>query len=160
MSTGLDLFHVGFVARDIRASMAELSDVLGCTWSDVSEGRMDLRHEDEVIHPEMRFAFSLGSDRGQIELIERVPGTVWELPDGVDLHFNHLGYWTEAFDKESAGLGRRGMPLVCTYATSGLADGFAYHRLPSGLVVELVDTGRKPDFDAWFSGADFSTPDA
>jgi Glyoxalase/Bleomycin resistance protein/Dioxygenase superfamily len=160
MNAGLDLFHVGFVARDIRASMEELSGVLGCRWSDVSEGAMALRHEDEAIHPEMRFAFSLGSDRGQIELIERVPGTVWELPDGTDLQFNHLGYWTDGLAQDSGNLTERGMPLVCTYATAATVDGFAYHRLPSGLVLELVDTDRRPDFDAWFSGADFSTPDA
>jgi hypothetical protein len=122
----LDLFHVGFVARDIRASMEELSDVLGCAWSDVSEGTMDLRHGDAVIHPEMRFAFSLGSDPGPDRADRERSRRVWELPEGVDLQFNHLGYWTESFDKDSAGLGRRG----------------------------------QPDFDAWFSGADFSTPDA
>ena len=121
---------------------------------------MELKHEDEDIQPDMKFAFSLGSDRGQIELIERVPDTVWELSDGTDIEFNHLGYWTDAFAGDSAGLAGRGMPVACTYATPAAADGFAYHRMPSGLMVELVDTGRKPDFDAWFTGANFSAPDA
>lgn len=160
MSAGLDLFHVGFVVRDIQASMAELSEAIGCDWSDVSGGTMDLEHEGEVIHPDMKFAFSLGSDRGQIELIERVPGTVWELPSGTDLQFNHLGYWSESFARDSSDFVERDMPVLCTYATSAPADGFAYHRLRSGLVIELVDTARRPDFDAWFSGADFSSPDA
>ena len=159
MSTGLGLFHVGFVVRDIRASMEELSGVLGCSWSDVSEGTMDLRHDGEDIHPDMKFAFSLG-ERGQIELIEQVPGTVWKLSDGADMEFNHLGYWSEQFVSDSAGLAARDMPMICTYATPATVDGFAYHRLPSGLVLELVDTDRKPDFDAWFAGADFSSPDA
>lgn len=51
------------------------------------------------------------------------------------------------------------MPLLCTYVAETPVDGFAYHRLPSGLLVELVATGNKPVFDAWFAGGDFSGAD-
>jgi hypothetical protein len=45
---------------------------------------------------------------------------------------------------------------------SGAAFRFAYHRLPSGALVELVDATRRPELEAWFEGADYpaTAPDA
>jgi len=75
-----------------------------------------------------------------LELIEALPGTVWQpRPTG---YLHHLGYRVDDLEAASARLVAAGMSVEVTrWQASGAPAGFAYHVLPGGLRVELAGEG-------------------
>ena len=66
---------------------------------------------------------------------------------------HHLGVWADDFADTSDRLVAEGFPRVLTYdRRDGRAAGFAYHRLPSGALVELVDASLRAGLEAWLAG--------
>jgi len=73
-----------------------------------------------------------------VELIEGLPGTVWEpRPTG---YLHHLGYQVDNLVAASEGLVAAGMQVEVTrWQESGRPLGFAYHTVPGGFRVELAE---------------------
>ena len=66
---------------------------------------------------------------------------------------HHLGFWSADLTADAARLIAAGYECGATAATpDGRPAGFTYHRLRSGLWVELVDVTRKPAYDSWIAG--------
>ena len=153
------LFHTGFVVPDVCAAMDEIGQQLGVTWAEVTEIDMTLATESGVIEPRMVFTYSREGPV-HIELLQAVAGTPWTVatatpPIGRQAA-HHVGLFSDDVAGESARLAASGAPRVVTYASSSEeARGFAYHRLACGLLVEIVDRARKPDFERWFAGGAF-----
>ena len=81
-----------------------------------------------------------------------MPGTHWQLPTGV-LTPHHVGVWCDDLVGSSQTLSADGVEMVATSSAPGRAvTGFAYHRLASGMFLELLDAAREPAFEAWFAG--------
>ncbi len=123
---------------------------------------LDLRGPDGPFKADMVFTYSLESPH--IELLAAVEGTVWgpaQGPPGVGLQAaHHMGVWSDDVPGDSAALAAAGSPLLVTFDHEGEgAFGFAYHRMPSGLLVELVDRERMADFTRWFAGGSFIAED-
>lgn len=146
------VFHAGFVVRDLEGAMSVLGAALGVNWAKALEAPpMKLRtRSGDVEVPGMRLTYS--AQPAHVELIEEVPGTLWEAETGMRGH--HVGMWTDDLAAEVERLEGLGLPLH----THGLdADGrlatFAYHETPFGMYLELVDTAAKAFYPHWFGQA-------
>jgi len=146
------VFHAGFVVPDLDGAMHVLGSALGVNWAKVLEAPpMKLRtRTGDVEVPGMRLTYS--AQPAHVELIEEVPGTLWEAESGMRGH--HVGLWTDDLAGEVARLEKLGLPLH-THALDGegkLAT-FAYHETPFGMYIELVDTAAKSFYPKWFTPA-------
>lgn len=149
-----DPYHFGMVVEDIEQGLAQVGAALGLSWTELTEREMTLRTAEGTIRPRLRFAYST-TGTPHIELLEAVTGTPWEAggPGG----WHHAGYWSEDLAADSARLAEQGAPRVVTYDSDREGPvGFAYHRLPTGQLVELVDASRREGFEAWFAGGEFA----
>lgn len=154
----METFHTGFVVPDIHDGMAELSRALDLRWTPVEERELPLVGPDGDFRPHLRFAYTVEGPH-HLEVIEAVPGTLWDLPPEGRvgrIATHHVGVWCDDLAATSQQLEADGASRLVTYQTrSGEVAGFAYHRLPSGSLIELVDAARREDFEAWFAGAPF-----
>ena len=152
-----DVYHTGFVVPEIEAAMAELTAVFGVSWTAVEEREMPIVTQDGPQVVTLRFAYSQGGTP-RLELLEPVPGTPWETPShsfGAGAA-HHIGVWAPDFAETSDKLVAEGFPRVLTFDDgSGKAVRFAYHRLPSGVIVELIDATRRAELEAWFEGSPY-----
>lgn len=155
MLTVTDIYHTGFVVPDIEKAQAEFTEVFGVSWTAVEEREMPIVTPEGSQVVTLRFAYSEGGEP-RIELLEPVPGTPWETPShsfGAGAA-HHIGVWAPDFAATSEKLVAAGFPRVLTFDDgSGNAARFAYHRLPSGAIVELIDATRRAELEAWFEGA-------
>lgn len=158
MLSTADIYHTGFVVASVEEAMAEFTAVFGVSWTRVEEREMPVLTPDGPVRAKMRFAYSQGG-APRLELLEPVAGTVWEQPVQAasgPSSAHHIGVWAEDFQRASAELEAAGCPRVLTYDDgSGKAVRFAYHRLPNGAIVELIDADRRAELEAWFEGADY-----
>lgn len=135
--------HVGIIVADIAEARARLSDQLGVQWGPVVDlAEVAYRDGDgRDLELPTRFCYSVGDPC--LELIEELPGSVWERNEHSNLH--HVGYWSDDLAADSAGLGAAGCPLqLCGRSGDRAPDQFAYHRDPVlGVRVEVVDAGLR-----------------
>ncbi|NYE35836.1 hypothetical protein F4692_000940 [Nocardioides cavernae] len=140
---------------DIEQAQAEFSALFGVRWTQVEERAMPVVTPEGTREVRLRFAYSQGGEP-RIELLEPVTGTAWETPQhsfGPGAA-HHVGVWAPDFAATSERLVEAGFERVLTFDDgSGRASRFAYHRLPSGGIVELIDVTRKAELEAWFEGA-------
>ena len=157
-----DIYHTGFVVADIEAAQAEFSAVFGVSWTAVEEREMPVVTADGPQVVSLRFAYSQGGTP-RIELLEPVPGTAWDTPSHSfgNGAAHHIGVWAPDFAETSDKLVAEGFPRVLTFDDgSGRAVRFAYHRLPSGAIVELIDATRRAELEAWFEGSAYPAAQA
>jgi hypothetical protein len=142
MSGALDLFapsHIGMVAADIEAAMAELGPAWGTQWYPGRDGSVDIPYQarDKIQAVPLRTAWG---QRGplRVELIQGVAGTIWPIQEGVYMH--HLGYGVADLALEARKLADLGLALELTRAGGppGEVNGFGLFRFAGGLLIELV----------------------
>ena len=98
------LYHVGIVVPDVEAAQAHLTDLLGLTWGPVLETEaLDVRAFDDgggegrdLVVPNK---LSYSTEPPYIELVQEIPGTVWECNEHSNLH--HVGVWTDSLPADS-----------------------------------------------------------
>jgi hypothetical protein len=156
-------YHWGIVAVDFEATCDELAAVCGLTWAKPMRRQFAVRQLDGVAEVDFRLTYSIEGPP-HYEVLEASPGSVWDPSVAGGVH--HLGFWSEDMAADAARLIAAGYPCGATADTpGGQPVGFSYHRLRSGLWVELVDIARKPAYDQWIAGGDFpqftlpTTPD-
>jgi hypothetical protein len=147
------LYHVGIVVPDIEAAQAHLGELLGISWGPIVEVEaLDVRDGDgnDLVVPN-RLCYS--TEPPHLELVQEVPGSVWECNEHSNLH--HIGVWTDALPADSATYSDLRCPLQLCGRESGTAPvQFAYHRDPLGVRIELVDAAMKPMMEEFM----FRTP--
>jgi hypothetical protein len=135
------LFHVGIVVLDLEEAVARFTELLGLSWGPLAEVEatlVDGEGEDFGV----RLRSRLSSDAPHVELIEEVPGTVWECNEHSNLH--HIGFWTETLVEDSARFSGAGCPLVIAGRVDGQVPArIAYHSDPLGVRVELTDVALR-----------------
>jgi hypothetical protein len=123
--------------------MAAMEPVTG-PWfiSPMRPGGLQVRTAAGRAVVELRVAFTLAGPM-HVELLQAVPGTVWELRERAYLH--HTGYWVAAdrlaslsHQLDAAGMARE----AGRWDDSGEPVGWAYHSWPTGGRIELVEEGR------------------
>jgi len=137
------LYHVGIVVPDIEAAKARFADLLGVVWGPVMEvDAFDVRDgEGNDLTLPNKLCYSTVAP--YLELVEEVPGTVWECNEHSNLH--HIGFWADDLVAESARFSESQCPLqLCGLAGTDAPVSFSYHRDPLGVRVELVDTALRP----------------
>ena len=127
-------FHVGVVVPDLEAAMAELGPAIGADWS----GPL----EREVGEWVVRATFAQTAPP-YVELIEAVPGSVWEATPGAPIH--HMSYWSDDLDADGVRLEAAGMALELDLQF------IRYHRgKTSATRIELLDSGvHAAFFERW-----------
>lgn len=153
-----EIYHTGFVVTAIEPAMKELTEVFGVEWTQIEDRMMKVVTPEGPVEGRLRFAYTIG-DAPHLELLEPIPGTAWDQPLAAGFGLgaaHHIGVWTEDFTETSDRLVEAGFPRELTFDNgSGRAANFAYHRLPSGALVELVDAARRPQLEAWLQGGPY-----
>lgn len=148
------MFHLGFVVEDVTLAAGQLSEMFGVHWTPVADREIHLTGPDGPWRTPLATCYSREGPV-HLELIQAVPGTIWRQPLGV-LTPHHVGVWSDDLQAASAELSEQDLPMVATYDRADQAvSGFAYHQMPDGMFLELLDSSRKPAFDAWFAGGPF-----
>lgn len=158
MLTLAQQFHTGFVVDDLEDALECFGTAFAGSWTPIELVALKLTGPVGRIEIDLRLAFSRQGPQ-RFELIEAVEGTIWEVPRSPLGHASpphHVGFFVEDVVAESERLESVGAPLLHTIDDgSGAVRFFAYHRLPSGLLVELVDGRSRAAFERWFAGGTF-----
>jgi Glyoxalase/Bleomycin resistance protein/Dioxygenase superfamily len=150
----LDVFHVGVVVDDLDAAMTAMGANLGIRWAPVQERTQTVRRGDgEVRREAIRFTYSVDGPP-HLELIDSASDALWATTPPGCLH--HVG----AFADDVTLAPGPGMTLEFGGGDGPEPVGFAYYTAPGGIRVELVDAGRKADFERWWSGGELKPADA
>ena len=137
------LYHVGIVVPDVEVAKAHLRDLLGITWGPVVETEGLTVREGDATDRIVPNTLCYSTEPPYVELVQEVPGTVWECNEHSNLH--HIGVWTDALPADSAIYTELRCPLqLCGRDDEGALVQFAYHRDPLGVRIELVDLAMKP----------------
>jgi hypothetical protein len=137
-----NLYHTGIVVERLTDAMEEFAHALDVHWRPARRQTVHLRTAAGHQTVELHVVHSLEGPP-YIELIECVPGTVWDLPSHGEIH--HVGFSTSDLDAACSALEERGMTrLVSGTRDAGTADVFAYFRAISGPIVEVIDESVLP----------------
>jgi hypothetical protein len=143
-----DQFHVGIVAADFEATLAELSSAFGYRWCGEIGGPTTVRLPAGEAVLDLRCTYSATSPR--LEIVRCIPGTLWEPAAGSGIH--HTGYWSDDVAGDSAELERHGYVAEATRAGPDGVPFFAFYRSPAGFRVELVSRKAQPGLEGIWSG--------
>ena len=137
------LYHVGIVVPDVEVAKAHFTDLLGITWGPVVETEAFPVREGDGTERIVPNTLCYSTEPPYLELVQEVPGTVWECNEHSNLH--HIGVWVDALPADSATYPELRCPLqLCGRDDDGALVQFAYHRDPLGVRIELVDIAMKP----------------
>jgi catechol 2,3-dioxygenase-like lactoylglutathione lyase family enzyme len=136
-----DQFHLGLVVEDFEGTLAEFTAAFGYEWCAEIGGAVPLRLPTGNAVLDISCAYSRTLPR--LEIVRRVPGTLWEPVTG---GVHHVGYWSDDVAADAAELTRQGFVTEASRTGSGGAP-FAFLRGPSGLLVELVDRVARPGLE-------------
>ena len=136
-------YHVGIIVKDLPAARSQLTQQLGLTWGPVLHlPRAEFRDAGghDVLLP-TTFCYSV--EQPCLEIIQEVPGSVWECNDNSNLH--HIGFWSDDIATDSARMSEVGCPLQFAGRSGEVAPaGFSYQRNNElGVRIELVDSAMR-----------------
>ncbi|ONH32590.1 VOC family protein [Pseudofrankia asymbiotica] len=138
-------FHIGITTNDLAASMRDLANALGVSWTAPATPPGLYHTVDGVPQPRPKSCISREGPV-HIDLIEGRPGTIWET-NGPRLH--HYAYWTDDLEGDVTRLGTEGWSLEMTLPDeAGRPTLFAYLRRDDGFRLELIDDANRADYTA------------
>lgn len=143
-------FHSGLIVAHAEAAMRDLSEALGLSWSTIKESKTAVWTPDGRMDLTFRGGFSKPGPT-RVELIEAVPGSLWDAPADMALH--HVSFWSSDLQRDAAELVAKGFPLVATTwvdGEPGRPELFSYHRRGSGPYLELLDEQERPHYEQWW----------
>jgi hypothetical protein len=145
-------YHFALVVEDLDKAMAEMSQVLGLTWSKVQRRTSAHKDREGTGSTEMAFVYSLEGPP-HFELIERRDGSVF---DRCGLH--HIGLWSDDPKRESERLESCGWPFERVgVKPDGSWGGGLYHRGVGDLRIEIVDIASSgPKYVRFMNGGDYA----
>ncbi|MDF3142823.1 MULTISPECIES: VOC family protein [unclassified Streptomyces] len=138
-----DQFHVGIVAEDFEATQAQLSSLFGFEWTQAMGAATEVELPTGAAVIDFACVYSRTSPR--VEIVRKVPGTLWEPTPGSGIH--HFGYWSDDVSADTAELERHGWVIEATRKGPDGALFFAFLRSARGFRVELVDRKARPSLE-------------
>jgi hypothetical protein len=146
-----DQYHAGIVSDDPAATMAQLSEVLGCAWGEPMGGIITVGLPGGDATLEMRTWYSTTTPR--LEVVQSHPGTVWSRADS-GLH--HLGYWVDDVAATIAALEARGYEFEAAGKRPDGVPYWAYLRGPAAVHaavprLEIVSRQLQPIMERYFA---------
>ena len=142
-----DQFQVGIVVDDITTAAAELTALFGYQWCEElgAPARVTLPDGDRVL--DLRSTYSMSVPR--LELVRRVPGTLWEAAADSGVH--HLGYWSDDVAADSAELARHGHAVEALGKRPDGTPYWAFHRSATCPRIELVTRALQPVLERYWA---------
>ena len=131
------LFHIGVIVADMNKGLEDIARRFGASFPDPRDAQVSIRYKGEVQSVPVKFAYSRQGPP-YIEVIQAVPGTVWEANAGSRIH--HLGVFCDNVEDEIARLESEGY----TYEGASLGPdgkslaGAQYINNESGIRLELL----------------------
>lgn len=139
-----DHYHIGIVVDDLDATLTRLTEVAGYRWCEQYAGDQVVETPGGEITIPLRFAYSM--DEPRLEVIQSVPGTLWQPADS---GIHHLGYWSDDVARDVATLEANTYALEATAMLDDTAL-WAYCKAPTGPRIELVSRIIEPFLRDWF----------
>ena len=135
------LAHVGIAVPDMDRAKALFTGFFGCRWALMGNGAIPMRIDGRQVSVPLQAYWTVAGPP-DLELICAPKGTLWYTQDRIALH--HMAYWVDDFEATSARLSAAGFPLELTYdEIEDRVSRFAYHRVPDGPRIELIDARRR-----------------
>lgn len=141
-----DQFHLGIVTDNLDESLAQLSALFGYQWCEQMGGPTKVSRPDGDTVLDLQFAYSMSTPR--LEVIQAVPGTMWEPADS---GIHHIGYWSDDVPADSAELVRHGMALDAAGLDPNGAPYWVFHRSATGPRIELVSRKVQPMMEQYWA---------
>ena len=88
------VYHIGIVVSDLEAAKTHLTELLGITWGNNTDIKVNGVRDGDGHDSEVPFFLCYSREEPHIELVQEVPGTIWERNEHSNLH--HLGVWSDA----------------------------------------------------------------
>ncbi len=120
--------HTGLIVPSLDEALAEHKK-LGVRFASPLIVRRTAHGPDGPIEMDIRACY--GMPPSLLEIVQEMPGTIWEAGERGRLH--HLGFKTQDFEAESEALSAAGWPRVAWGDV-----GWVYHETPFGYYVELL----------------------
>lgn len=134
-------YHTCFIVQDLPVAMEALASTFQVQWMPPQETEAEVWAGAERRLVPIRYVYSI--DEGHyMELIQAVPGTIYELEVGKAAEFHHCGYSSDDIVTDVGLLEANGHILEVTMADEAtpIPSRFAYVRHELGPRVELVTT--------------------
>ena len=148
-SEALTPFHIGIVATDLHAHMAELTAVVGARWTSVRTRRAQISMHGVDRTVALQVAYTVDGPF-RLEVIQSVPGTIWAARH---TRLHHIGCWSDELGDDRTRLMSLGLPAVAEAMDPDTGQRrWTYHRRPEGYLFELVASSNKPRLEAWWAG--------
>jgi catechol 2,3-dioxygenase-like lactoylglutathione lyase family enzyme len=146
-------FHVAYLVEDIHEAMETFSKSMGVEFLDpiVSTARFYQRGREEELL-KATITYSKQSSGPYIELVEAQGDGLFRLEQGQGVH--HVGMWEPDCEAKVEEMKAKGVDLLAAqYTPEGkiIVAYFAPEDL-HGVILEIVDEGRKEMMMKWFSG--------
>lgn len=138
-----DVFHVGVIVPDIERGMEEMARRFGVSWPrPPGAASIRVRTAAGVGTLSSRYAYT-AEGPPYVELIEAVPGTVWEAGEGSRIH--HLGAFVDDLDAEIERLTAEGAELEMETVSEDGARvlGVSYVNSALGVRLELLPSASR-----------------
>lgn len=143
------MFHTCVIVPSLEQAMEELLPVHPEGWAEVQENEVGMKYRGADQTVIARYTYSK-LEPTHLELIERVPGSVW---DADPKSFHHVGYWVPDLMAASEQLEARGYTREALGGPTELDEPiFTYHLSQSGARVELVSETFEAGLVAWLRG--------
>ena len=125
-------FHIGIVVKDMATGMADMSRRFGVTFPEAREANVKMRYLGVDQQVAVKFVYSREGPV-YIELLEAVPGTVWENPG-----IHHLGVFCDGMEDEVNKLVADGYTHeAASFGADGSLQGAQYITNDSGIRLEF-----------------------
>ena len=136
-----EMYHVGIVVPEIDAARARLVELFGIVWGPIVETEVQI--QDGAGRPSsVQLTMCYSTSAPYLELIEERPGSPWVCNAHSNLH--HIGFFSDSLGADSAGLLASQCPIdAANRGETSELTGWAYHRDPLGIRVELVDAAGR-----------------
>jgi len=141
-----DQYHVGIIVDDFEGAIEWTSEVYGYRWCEPFDGMTAVRFPDGEREIPMHLTYSM--DEPRLEIIEAVPGTLWEPADS-GLH--HLGFWSDDVEADVEQLTAAGMTVDALGLFPDGSTMWAYCSAPGRPRTELVNSAIRPSLTEWFT---------
>jgi hypothetical protein len=129
-----DQYHVGIVVEDLDGAKTQLSDMFGYVWGTEMGGLTMVTLPSGPVELNLRLVYSVTEPR--LELVQQIPGTLWEPAAGSGVH--HLGFWSDDVAADGVELEAHGFAHEASGVSPDGSAMWAYHRSPTGPRIELV----------------------
>lgn len=153
--TATPFFHVGFIVEDLDEAMERFGDIFRVTWTDRTTANADFWEKDRGTNPIALEVVYSNQGPPHIELLQAQGTGLYrpELGEG----FHHIGLWEPDCEARQDELESKGLARLGTQYTAQKEIIVSYFD-PStlhGVMLEIVDEGRRPMMEKWFAGEPF-----